>query len=241
MRRAPIGGLDLTVYLKAVPLLLRNPSIVVVPLLMAVAGVLIGMTFSPSGAVGVVTSGLAGLIVTLLELFGLAVACVIADDAWRHGRASFDRGGAEAQRRAGDILYAALGVTFILSIAQFTATLIGPFALILMAAAALFLIWAIPAAALGGIPGAASIQMSIERVRANPLPAVIVTVVTVGLVFFLPTLVASWITLQLQLYTGSSLIIGSLITALIQAIATGYVALVLSKTYTDSSLGGRRW
>ncbi len=36
MKRAPAAGLDLGVYAKAVPLLLRNPSIVVIPLLMAV-------------------------------------------------------------------------------------------------------------------------------------------------------------------------------------------------------------
>ena len=241
MRRAPIGGLDLTVYAKAVPLLLRNPSIIVVPLLMAVAGVLVGMTFSSSaGVIGFATSGLAGLIVALLELFGLAVACVMADDAWRHGRSSFERGWSEAQRRAGDILYAAIGVTLILSIAQFTATLIGPFALVLMAAAALFLIWAIPAAAVGGIPGGAAITASVERVRANPVPAVVVAVVSVALVLFVPALVTSWIAVRVLTYTGGSIIAGALIGALIQAIAIGYVALVITKTYTDSAFG-RRW
>jgi len=43
MRRAPVPGLDLGVYAKAVPLLLRNPAIVVIPLLMGVIGVLIAL------------------------------------------------------------------------------------------------------------------------------------------------------------------------------------------------------
>ena len=41
MRRAPAPALDLGVYVKAVPLLVRNPAIIVIPLLMAVIAVLV--------------------------------------------------------------------------------------------------------------------------------------------------------------------------------------------------------
>jgi hypothetical protein len=240
MRRAPAGGIDLSIYAKAIPLLLRNPSIIVVPLLMAVAGVLVGITFSAgSGAVGVATSGLAGLIVALLELFGLAVACIIADDAWRQGRASFERGWTEARRRSGEILYVSFGLVLLMTVAQFTSTLLGSFALILMAAVVLFFIWAVPATAVGGVPGVAAIGLSVERVRASPISSAVAAVVTIALVLFVPSYAGAWIALQVLPYTGGSIIAGMLITALIQAIAIGYVALVLTKTYTDAAFGRR--
>ncbi|MBV9439637.1 MAG: hypothetical protein JOZ24_06575, partial [Candidatus Eremiobacteraeota bacterium] len=180
MRRATRPPVDLGVYLRAIPLLLRNPSIVVVPLLMAVIGILIGMVMTPGagmggGLIGSLTSGLGGFVVILLELFGLGTACIIADDAWRYGHASFDKGWTEARRRAGEILFAALGVTLLLAVGQYAGALLGfaigpvPVGLVLIALIALFLIWAIPAAASGGMRGGEAIQVSVDRVRANPL------------------------------------------------------------------------
>jgi len=240
VRSAPAPPVDLRPYFTAVPLLLRNPSIIVVPLLMAVIGVLVGMTFSPSGAIGIVTAGIAGLIAALLQLFGLGAACIIADDAWRRGRASFENGWSEARRRGGDLLYAAMGVTFVVAIAQFTATIVGSLvAYVLMAVAAVFLIWTMPAAAVGGVPGSAAIQISIDRVKANPLGAALAAIVTVALVFVLPPFAALAVALRIIPLVGSPIVL-LLIQALIQAIATGYVALVLTKTYTDAAFG-RRW
>src|SRR3981081_4074551 len=118
MRRAQGPDVDLSVYAKAVPLLLRNPAIVVVPVLMAVIGVFLQLTMRSSyggGALGTLTGQLASFIVILLELFGLGTACIIADDAWRHGRASFENGWAEARNRGGDILFASLGFTLLLA------------------------------------------------------------------------------------------------------------------------------
>jgi hypothetical protein len=246
MRRPPVAGLDLGVYVAAVPLLLRNPSIIVVPLLMAVIGVLVAKVVAPSGGgmVGNLTAGLGGFLVLLLELFGLGAACVIADDAWRHGRASFDKGWGEARRRGGEILFAALGMTLLFWVAQYAGALIGGvipyFGLLLMAAAALFLIWAIPAAAVGGVPGGAAIQISIDRVRANPAAAVLATVVVIALFVFALPIAGGWISILLIPYQGGFTILGSLIGALLQAIALGYVALVITKTYTDAAFT-RRW
>jgi hypothetical protein len=243
MRGAPSSGLDLSVYAKAVPLLVRNPSIVVVPLLMAVIGVLLGLVMVPygGGALGGMTSGLAFFILILLELFGLGTACIIADDAWRHGRASFDNGWSEARRRGGDILFAALGMTLLLWVAQYAGSLIGPLALPLMVLAAFFLIWTIPAAAVGGIPGGAAIQASIDRVRGAPLPAVIAAVVSVALLAVGVPLLSSYLgALVLPLLPGSA-IPALLVNALLQAVAVGYVALILAKTYTDTAFGTRRW
>ena len=248
MKRASLPDLDLALYVRAIPLLLRNPSIIVIPLLMGVVGILVGLTTSPQGdVIGGITSGLTGLIVRLLQLFGLGAACIIADDAWRHGRASFDRGWVEARRRGGDILFAAIGITLLLVVASYVGQLIpvGLLVLLLSVAIVFFCIWAIPAAAVGGVPGGASIQASIDRVRENPLSAALATIVAVGLVFF----AAPYLSLQLFFLlassgvavNGVSSILISLIGELIKAIAIGYVALVLTKTYTDGAFSPRRW
>ncbi|MBV8749047.1 MAG: hypothetical protein JO103_04980 [Candidatus Eremiobacteraeota bacterium] len=243
--RAQLPGLDLGVYARAVPLLLRNPVIIVVPLLMAVIGVALSLTGAPSGGgfVGTATGGLMGLIVRLLQLFGLGVACIIADEAWRRGSASFERGWSDAQRRAGDIFFTAIGITLIFAVASYAGLLLGlgNVALALVAIATVFLIWAIPAAAVGGIPGGAAIQTSIERVRSAPLPAILVAVVYVALTAYAVPWAATEITLLLSPYAGGEIVlIELLINALLQAIAIGYIALVVTKLYTDSAFG-RRW
>jgi hypothetical protein len=243
MRRTAGPDVDLSVYAKAVPLLVRNPAIVVVPLLMAVIGVFLQLTLLQSyggGALGSLTGQLASFVVILLELFGLGAACIIADDAWRHGRASFEKGWSEARIRGGEILFAALGFTLLLAVAQYAGSILGPLALVLMVLVVVFLIWAIPAAAVGGVPGGAAIQTSIDRVRGAPLPAVIAAIVTVALlaigVPILSVYLSTWIPLL-----HSSLIVNLLVGALLQGIAVGYIALVLTKTYTDAAFGTRRW
>ncbi|HYZ15085.1 MAG TPA: hypothetical protein VE591_01740 [Candidatus Acidoferrum sp.] len=244
MPRAPLPGVDLSPYLGAIPLLFRNPTIIVVPLLMSVIGVLFGQLFSPYGG-GVLTEatgGIAALIVFLLDLFGLGAACVMADDAWRTGRVSFDSGWTEARRRGGDILMAAIGVGLLLSVGQYVSNLFGGIGIILMAVIAFFLIFAIPAAAVGGIPGGAAIQVSIDRARSAPLAAGIATAATILLIFIVAPQLALYLAELIAPYTsGSALIVANLLKALFQAIAVAYMALVLTKTYTEAAFTGRRW
>jgi hypothetical protein len=241
VKQSPLAGIDLAVYPRALVLLLRNPSIVLVPLLTTLLGVLMARVISPDqyGLAGV-TNGLGGLIVQLIELFGVGVACIMADDAWRHGSASFDNGWTEGQRKGGELLVAAIGVTLILAVAQYAGLLLGTIlSLLLMAVAAYFLIWTIPAAAVGGIPGGAAIQVSIDRVRANPLPAALVAVVTVFVAFFAPAAITSWLEVSLFPFLPTLPLVASLIGALVQAIALSYVALVITKTYTDATFTRR--
>ena len=242
MRRNPVPEVDLSVYVQAVPLLVRNPSIVVIPVLMAVIAVLLRLVMIPYGSgVGGLTGQLASFIVILLELFGLGTACVIADDAWRHGRASFDRGWAEARRRGGDILYAALGFTLLLSVAQYAGSLIGPLAIVLAVLVIVFLVWAIPAAAVGGVPGGAAIQESVDRVRGAPLSAAVAAIVSVALGVIGVALLSTYLDGLLLPLLGESIIPELLLSALLQGIAVGYIALILTKTYTDASLRPRRF
>jgi hypothetical protein len=244
MRRGPIPDVDLSPYVGAIPLLLRNPTIVIVPLLMSVVGVLFGQLFSPygGGLLTEATGGIAALIVFLLDLFALGAACVMADDAWRSGRVSFESGWSEARRRGGDILMAAIGVGLLLSVGQYVSNLFGSIGVILMAVIAFFLIFSIPAAAVGGIPGGAAIQVSIDRARSKPLAAGIATVATILLVLFVPPQAALYLGTFIAPYAGGSdLVVAALLKALIQAIAIAYIALVLTKTYSDLAFSGRRW
>ncbi len=190
-RRGPLSGADLCVYIGALPLLVRNPAIVVVPLLTLVVGVLLNLVLAPSagGAAGGLTLGLAQLVAVLLGLYGLGSACILADGAWRRGRMPFDSAWTETQRRSGDLLAAAVAFSLLVFVAQYAGQLLGSVGgLILQAVAVFFLIWTIPAAAVGGIPGSGAIQVSVERVRANPLVAALVTIVSLAVVFYLPLL-----------------------------------------------------
>ena len=242
MKRAPLLGIDVTVYATALPVLVRNPSIIVVPLLMAVIGVLLTVVMTPfsSGGIGSATLGLAQLIVFMLTLFGLGAACVIADDAWRHGRASFDRGWVETRRRGSDILMAAVGFGLLVTVGLYVVQLLGLIGYLLTAAIIVFLIWTIPAAAVGGIPGGASIQVSIDRVRSSPLPAVLATIVALVMLGLAVPIAANWLATLLLTWTYGSILVERLIAAVLQSIAIGYIALVITKTYTDAAFS-RRW
>jgi hypothetical protein len=243
MRRAPMAGPDLGVYVQAIPLLVRNPSIIVIPLLMAVIGVLMGLVLSPygGGGIGQATTGLAGFILQMLQLFGLGAACVIADDAWRNGHASFERGWSEARRRGSDILMAALGVAIVTSLAQFVAVLLGIWvALALGIVIYVFLIWAMPAAAVGGIPGGAAIGVSVERVRETPLPAVLTAIIAYAVTAFAVPYVSTYLTSLLLPYISGAPIVIPLIGALLSAVAYGYIALIVTRTYTGTAFT-RRW
>ncbi len=241
MRRAPVPGVDLSVYVKALPLLVRNPAIIVVPLLTLVVGVLIGLALAPGsgGVLGSTTLGLGQLLSFLLALFGLGSACIMADGAWRRGRMSFDAAWTETQRKGREILFAAIGVSLLLSVGQYVAQLFGGLGLLLMAVIVYFLIWAIPAAAAGSAPGGAAIQISVERVRAAPLSAALATIVTLALVFYASGALA--VLLAGLLGPAASGIVVSLLFALMRSIAIGYVALVLTKTYTDAAFTRPPW
>lgn len=223
-------------YVRALGLLVRNPAIAVVPLLMGLAGVVLTLVLAAAanGPLGQLTVSLGQFAVLLMNLFGFGAATIMGDQAWRRGRTSFDDGWADARRKAGDILMASFGFTFVLYIAQFVGAIFGPFGLLLIAAAVVFLIYTIPAAAIGGVPGGASLQVSIERARANPLPTIIVTIVSLAAYFLFG--------LAFQLFLAEQLgesIFSTVLGSIVQAIGIAYIALVVGKTYTDVSLGSR--
>jgi hypothetical protein len=236
------GRVDLSTYWRAFPLLARNPQIVLAPLLAAVAQVLLFRVMpgdAGSGLLGGVNSSIAGLIAQLIEGLGLGIALIVADGAWRRGRASFELAWEDGQRKAGGILLATLGFSFIVYVAAVAGSfvpLVGP--IVLQLVAEFFFIYTIPAAAIGGTPGAAALQASLEVARRAPGATLLVTALYVLSFGFLPTLVIE--ALQ-PLLLGSSVfssdVVASLIVAVVKAVVTGYVALVLAKTFSDASYG----
>jgi hypothetical protein len=228
--------IDFSVYLRAFGVLVRNPTVIVLPLLAGVIGVLVAQVSDLTG--GGFIASLTAFLVLLVELFALGVAIIIGDAGWRRGTASFDEAWQDARRKGRDILFAAFGFTFVISIAQYASQIIGSFGIILMAIAAYALIYTIAAAAIGGIPGGAAISVSIERVRGAPLAAALLTVVSLVLFFYVGQFIDVWI---FGLFGLGSPLIAMLLGAVVRAILTGYVAIVMAKVYTDVSFTMPRW
>ena len=142
-------------------------------------------------------------------------------------------------RKGRDILFAAFGFTFILNVAQYAGTIVGPtIGIILLAIAGYGLIYTIPAAAIGGIPGGAAISVSIERVRSAPLAAALLTAITLVVLFYVGGFIDMW---AIQALGVTSIVIGEILGTVLQAILTGYVAVVMAKVYSDVSFTMPRW
>lgn len=223
MRRRPAP--QVSSYLRAIPLLLRNPELMAAPLLSGIVAVLLSRLLSPSADF----LGFGQLIQFLLDSYALGVSIILGDMAWRHGRGSFEDAWTEARRKAGDLLLTGVGLNFVIFVADYAGRLLGLYGeLGLDAIAIFFLIYALPASAIGGIPGGASLQVSIDRVRHAPLPAALLTVVF--LVLYFGTLLGPF-------YLGFYGTIAQLAGAAFKAIALGYIALVMAKQYADSAFG----
>jgi hypothetical protein len=216
----------------------RNPTVIVLPLFVGIAGVLVNQ-LSDLGGGGIVQS-LTSFVLLLLQLFALGVSVIIADAGCRRGgAASFDDAWQDARRKGRDILFAAFGFTFILNVAQYAGTIVGPTAgIILLAIAGYGLIYTIPAAAIGGIPGGAAISVSIERVRSAPLAAALLTAITLIVLFYLGLYIDQWV---FAAFGVTSPIVGEILGAVLQAILTGYIAVVMAKVYADVAFTTPRW
>jgi hypothetical protein len=228
--------IDLSPYLRAFPVFARNPTVIVLPLLAGVVGVLVNQVTDLTG--GGLLGSLTAFLVMLLQLFALGVSIIIGDMGWRRGSASFDDAWQDARRKGRDILFAAFGFTFVYSIAQYAGSIVGGFGIVLQAIAAYALVYTIASAAIGGVPGGAAISVSVERVRSAPLAAAILTVVSIVLLFYVGGFVDVWI---FGIPGLGSPIVAMLLGALVQAILTGYLAIVMARVYADVSFTTPRW
>jgi hypothetical protein len=229
--------IDFLVYLRAFGVFARNPTVIVLPLVAGIAGVLVGQVSDLTG--GGMLQSLTTFLLLLLQLFALGVSIIIGDAGWRRGAASFDDAWQDARRKGRDILFAAFGFTFVLSIAQYASTVVGAaIGIVLLAIAAYGLIYTIAAASIGGIPGGAAIGVSIERVKSAPMAAALLTAVSLVLLFYVGGFIDQWAFAALGF---TSPLIASLLGALLQAILTGYIAIVMAKVYSDVSFTMPRW
>ncbi len=241
--RAGRERIDLTVYARAFGVLVRNPTVIVLPLLAAVIGVLVGQVTSAGGGdlLGGITAGITRFILQLLELFGLGVAIIIGDAGWRFGRKSFDDSWQDARHKGGDIFFAAFGFTFVLNIAQYAQQLIGSVGIVLIVLAFYGLIYVIAASAIGGVPGSGAISASVDRVKAAPLTAGILAAVTLALLYGYTAFGAVAIDEWVEGIAGGQPLIAALVDAVGQSIVVGYIGIVMAKVYSDVSFTPPRW
>ncbi|HYL27782.1 MAG TPA: hypothetical protein VEW74_08090 [Candidatus Nitrosotalea sp.] len=228
-------SVDFAMYLRAFPSLARHPSILVMPLLAAVVDLLIAQITpfftNPLGGGG---SFLFQIIVQLVYGFCFGVAVIGANNVWRNRRATFDEAWEEGRHKAGGILIATIGFYFLFYVAGYAGQVIGIAAvqIALQLVVAFFLIYAIPAAAIGGMPGNLAIGASFRAVRENLLGAAILAVAFVLLWVWLPEFVVN------KFATGLGVIGYELVLAAIRAIVLGYLAFPFAKQYDDVAFRG---
>ena len=231
------GGVDLSLYAKALPLYGRNLGVALPPLAAAIVTVLLSYISGPlTDPVGGTGGGIFGIISYLVFGFAFGISVIFADDAWRHGRASIVSAWHEARRKLGSILLATLGFYFVIYVAGLVGGLIGGFVAILLTALAAFgLIYAIPAASMGGIGGTYALNRSIQLVKAAPLATAILTIVSIVVFFYVGQNGPEWFAAYAGAGAGYTVL-----KILLPALAAGYVALIVAKQYADIAFG-RRW
>lgn len=230
------GGtrLDAAMYAQALPVYARNLGVLLPPLVAAVIGVGLDYLSGPLfAAVGGAGASLFTFITLLIEGFAFAVAIIFADDAWRHGRANLGTAWAQARRRAGDIIISVMGFLFLTYVAGLIGGILGPiFSYVLTAVAVWAFIYAIAAAAIGGVPAGGAFSVSLQTARRYPLAtavlAIVSVVVWIGLTEYALRAVTPY--LSLPAYYAAQV--------LFAAIALGYIALVLAKQYADLGIRG---
>jgi len=221
---------DVSIYGRALLYLGRNPSILAMPLLAAVIDMAVqygsGFFTDAAGGLG---GGIFALIVQIVYLFAFGIATIQANGIARGHRTSFDEAWEDGRRKAGGILMAAIGFQFMTQVAAYIGQILnlGFVAILLQLAADFFLIYTIPAAAIGGLPGGLALSGSIRAVRSNVLSSIILAVVFVALFVYLPNFVV--------VYFGANLgVIGSeLALAGIRALVLAYLAFPFASTYDD--------
>ncbi len=221
-------------YLQAIPALVKHPSILAVPLLAAVMAILINAALLPflTNAVGGAGAGLFGLLVQLIYLWAFGIAIIQASHVWRGRRGSFDEAWEEGRTKFGGIALAAIGFQFVVWAGSYIGSFFGgALAYVLAALAAFFLIYTIPAAAIGGMPGSLAISGSIRAVRANIPGSIVLAIVFFMLWYVVPS--------YLPFAIGNlSQILYSLVMAAYEALVLAYLAFPFAKQYDDVAFRG---
>jgi hypothetical protein len=215
-------------YFEAVPLYARNLGVIFFPLVAAAIGV--GLTYvegpllNPIGGAG---GGLIGFIMQVVYGFAFGVAVIFADDAWRHGRANLRAAWETARRKAGDILLAVIGFLFLTFVAGMIGGVLGPFGSLALTVVTVWaFIYAIPAAAIGGMPAGAVFSASLQAARRHPIATAVLAVVSYGVWIGL----TQYALAAVGAYLGAGYDVAQL---LLTAVALGYIALIVTRQYAD--------
>jgi len=224
-----------TIYGKALLYLARHPSVALLPLGAAAIDLFIwywGTLFTdPLGGFG---TGLFQMVIQIVYLFAFGGAVIQANNIARGHRTSFRDAWIETRQKSGGILLAAIGFQFVTWFAGYLGAFLGGGIVqqALQIIAYFFLIFTIPAAAIGGLPGALALSGSIRAVRANWLGAIVLAVVFVALWVYLPEYALT----PLVPY-GFFAARGGL--AAINAIVLAYLAFPFAVTYDETAFRGR--
>lgn len=225
MRRA--DNVDLSLYARGFAVLGRNPVILVFPLVATLIeiglGFLRGPLFDPLGGYDF---GLMRLLFSLIDGFAFGLALIAAEVAWSGRRIALPSIWDEGKRKAGNILLATVGLVFVLYIAGLLGGFLGLVGLLVPALAAFFLIYTIPAAAIGGIPGSAALSASIERVRGNYLGCAVLVIVSLLLYYYVGVFLGPYISNAVGVFAPYA-------SAIIQALVIAYLAVVTARQYDE--------
>ena len=225
MRR--LESVDLSIYARAFAVVARNPLLFVFPIIATILKIALGFLRGPLlDPIGGYDFGLFMLVFSLIDGFAFGLTLIAAESAWRSGRFSFASVWDEGKRKLGSIVLATIGLIFVVWVASLLGGFLGVLALLLPAIALFFLIYTIPAAAIGGIPGGAALSASIQRVKQNPLAAAILVILSLVLYFYVGVVVGS--------YIGTAVgFLAPYATAIIQAIVISYLAAVTARQYDE--------
>jgi hypothetical protein len=220
--------IDLAMYAQAVPFLFRRPSVFAMPLLAAVVDLLLTqLSYLFGDPTGGSIAGIFALLIQLIYLWAFGVTIIQASNIWRQRRGTFDEAWDEGRAKFGGIALAAIGFQFVVWAASYIGSFLGPFGLALGAVAAFFLIYTIPSAAIGGMPGSLAISASIRGVRAAPLASIVL-----ALVFFAIWYVAVPVGLP-YLLVHVPATTWSFVSAAARALALAYLAFPFAKQYDE--------
>ncbi len=232
--RRPTSGLDWKLYFEALPLYVRNAGVLFYPIIAAVIGLglsyLEAPLFNPIGGAG---DPIINFVIQLVYGFGFALAVIFADDAWRHGRGNLPAAWEQGKAKAGNILLAIIGFYFLIYVAGLIGNIGGPYVSLALTVLAVWaFIYAIPAAAIGGIPAGGVFSASVQAARRHPLATAILTIVSYvvwrGLTVFALNAIGG--------YMGVGFDAAQV---LLTAVALGYIALIVARQYAD--LAFRFW
>lgn len=188
------------------------------------------MVTDPLGGFG---TGILQMAVQIVYLFSFGAAIVQANNIERGHRAGFDDAWEETRKKAGGIILAAIGFQFVAFVGQYIGQIfsIDAIGIVLQLVAYFFLIYTIPAAAIGGLPAGLALSGSIRAVRNNPLAAAVLAIAFVVLWVLLPNYLLALCANAFG--AGFTPLIQDLSLAIYRAIVLAYLAFPFAVTYDD--------